>query len=118
MRRGTVFICLVRPVNINPWEVAHNFIIRLLPWCIHRSSTRRHVAQGMHYTVHHLSLNTNIVKVGLLPKDELERIPEAYAHFRSIGFRSDILARGFKETYSRSVPIDFIGVWCVWWDID
>jgi len=49
------------------------------------------------------------VKVGLLSKDNVEQVPFAYKLYKSSG--NEALARGFKQTFSRVVPIDFVGVW-------
>ncbi|KAI0248361.1 hypothetical protein BJV78DRAFT_1131702 [Lactifluus subvellereus] len=48
-------------------------------------------------------------KVGLLSKDNLEQIPFAYKLYKSK--RKSDVAKGFKDTFSRSVTIDFVGVW-------
>ena len=56
-----------------------------------------------------LTLTRLAVKVGLLSKDNMEQIPFAYELYKSSG--NEALARGFKETFSRVVPIDFVGVW-------
>lgn len=52
-----------------------------------------------------------VVKVGLLSKDNVEQVPFAYKLYKSTGSKKDALARGFKLTFSRIVPIDFVGVW-------
>ncbi|KAH9044306.1 hypothetical protein EDB85DRAFT_2137835 [Lactarius pseudohatsudake] len=49
-------------------------------------------------------------KVGLLSKDNTEQIAFAYEHYAS-NRENDHLAKGFKETFCRDVPIDFVGVW-------
>ncbi|KAH8993941.1 hypothetical protein EDB92DRAFT_2085837 [Lactarius akahatsu] len=48
-------------------------------------------------------------KVGLLSKDNIEQIPFAYELYKSDD--NDALAQGFKMTFSRAVPIEFVGVW-------
>jgi len=50
-------------------------------------------------------------KIGLLSKDNVEQIPFAYKLFKSTSSSDIALARGFKATFSRDVPIDFLGVW-------
>jgi hypothetical protein len=62
-----------------------------------------------------LSLTNNPVgvKVGLLSKDNVEQVPFAYKLYKTTGSSNDILARGFKKTFCRIVPIDFVGVWWV-----
>jgi len=50
-------------------------------------------------------------KVGLLSKDNVEQVPFAYKLYKSTGSKKDALARGFKATFCRNVPIDFVGVW-------
>ncbi|KAH9033054.1 hypothetical protein EDB84DRAFT_111459 [Lactarius hengduanensis] len=50
-------------------------------------------------------------KVGLLFKDNTEQIPFAYQLYVSDLSDSDKLVTGFKKTFSRHVPIDFVGVW-------
>jgi hypothetical protein len=53
------------------------------------------------------------VQVGLLSKDNTEQIPFAYKLYKSDKSSDVALAEGFKETFSRPVPIDFVGVWWV-----
>jgi hypothetical protein len=53
------------------------------------------------------------MQVGLLSKDNTEQIPFAYKLYKSSASSDDALARGFKETFCRPVPIDFVGVWWV-----
>ncbi|KAH9065591.1 hypothetical protein EDB87DRAFT_857509 [Lactarius vividus] len=50
-------------------------------------------------------------KVGLLFKDNTEQIPFAYQLYVSDLADNDKLVDGFKKTFSRHVPIDFVGVW-------
>ena len=52
-----------------------------------------------------------VMQVGLLSKDNTEQVAFAYKLYKSSG--NEDLARGFKETFSRPVPIDFVGVWWV-----
>ncbi|KAI0248360.1 hypothetical protein BJV78DRAFT_1131681 [Lactifluus subvellereus] len=47
-------------------------------------------------------------KVGLLSKDNTEQVPFAYKLYKS---GDDTVAQGFKATFCRDVPIDFVGVW-------
>lgn len=48
-------------------------------------------------------------KVGLLGKDNLQQIPFAYKLYQASN--NHTLAKGFKATFCREVPIEFIGVW-------
>ncbi|KAH9059128.1 hypothetical protein EDB87DRAFT_1791652 [Lactarius vividus] len=48
-------------------------------------------------------------KVGLLSKDNIEQIPFAYELYKSDD--NTALSQGFKMTFSREVPIEFVGVW-------
>jgi len=50
-------------------------------------------------------------KVGLLSKDNTDQIPFAYKLYKSTNSSDEALARGFKETFCRPVPIEFVGVW-------
>jgi hypothetical protein len=53
-----------------------------------------------------------VCQVGLLSKDNTEQIPFAYHLYASE--REDLkLVEGFKKTFCRQVPIDFVGVWWV-----
>jgi hypothetical protein len=52
-----------------------------------------------------------LYKVGLLSKDNTEQISFAYKLYKSSSSSDEALARGFKETFCRPVPIDFVGVW-------
>ena len=54
-------------------------------------------------------------QVGLLSKDNIEQIPFAYKLFAAS--KNDDLAKGFKATFSREVPIEFVGVWWVSWHL-
>jgi hypothetical protein len=54
-------------------------------------------------------------KVGLLSKDNVEQVPFAYKLYNSSGKSNETLARGFKQTFCRVVPIEFVGVW--WADL-
>jgi hypothetical protein len=53
------------------------------------------------------------VQVGLLYKYFLEQIPSAYMLFMSTSKGNEIIAQGFKKTFSREVPIEFVGAWYV-----
>ena len=53
------------------------------------------------------------MQVGLLSKDNKEQMPFAYKLYKATGSSNEALARGFKETFCRPVPIDFVGVWWV-----
>ncbi|KAG0703790.1 hypothetical protein DFH29DRAFT_915099 [Suillus ampliporus] len=50
-------------------------------------------------------------KVGLLPKSNLEQICFAYEAYKHTGTQADALAAGFKQTFSREVKVEFVGVW-------
>ncbi|KAH9065590.1 hypothetical protein EDB87DRAFT_857448 [Lactarius vividus] len=50
-------------------------------------------------------------KVGLLSKDNTEQIPFAYQLYASDHPDDLNLVDGFKKTFCRNVPIDFVGVW-------
>ncbi|KAH8992435.1 hypothetical protein EDB92DRAFT_2087030 [Lactarius akahatsu] len=50
-------------------------------------------------------------KVGLLSKDNTEQIPFAYQLYASDRPDDLDLVEGFKRTFCRKVPIDFVGVW-------
>ncbi|KAI0702283.1 hypothetical protein BC835DRAFT_1263977 [Cytidiella melzeri] len=52
-----------------------------------------------------------IHKIGLLPKDNPEQVPLAYRMFKKTDTASIQLAAGFKQTFCRSVQIEFVGVW-------
>jgi uncharacterized protein (DUF2235 family) len=95
-----------------------DFIARVLSWRIHCPSARRDVVQGtMRYPVYILDrslMPTRLaMQVGLLSKDNTAQIPFAYKLYKSSSSSDEALARGFKETFCRPVPIDFVGVWWV-----
>lgn len=50
-------------------------------------------------------------KVGLLPKDNLQQLPFAYQLYKKTDATSLELAAGFKQTFCRTVNIEFVGVW-------
>jgi hypothetical protein len=52
-----------------------------------------------------------VVQVGLLSKDNVEQVPFAYKLYKSTSKSDEDLAQGFKATFSRHVPIEFVGVW-------
>lgn len=53
------------------------------------------------------------LQIGLLPRDNPEQVPLAYRLYRRTDQDSIQLAAGFKQTFCRSVQIDFVGVWSV-----
>lgn len=53
------------------------------------------------------------LQIGLLPKDNPEQVPLAYKLYQNNSKDSRALAAGFKETFCRSVTIEFVGVWYV-----
>ncbi|KAI0670872.1 hypothetical protein C8Q78DRAFT_974023 [Trametes maxima] len=50
-------------------------------------------------------------KIGLLPRDNPEQIPFAYKLYKKTDKDSLALAAGFKQTFCRTVQIEFVGVW-------
>ncbi|KAG2066291.1 hypothetical protein BDR04DRAFT_1106848 [Suillus decipiens] len=50
-------------------------------------------------------------RVGLLPKSDDQQISFAYNAYRQTGTQADMLAAGFKQTFSRDVKVEFVGVW-------
>jgi hypothetical protein len=52
-----------------------------------------------------------MMQVGLLFENNEEQIPFAYKLYKSTRPKNEDLARGFKATFSRDVPIEFVGVW-------
>ncbi|EKM49550.1 uncharacterized protein PHACADRAFT_265087 [Phanerochaete carnosa HHB-10118-sp] len=50
-------------------------------------------------------------KIGLLCKGNDEQVPFAYELYEREDEDSNILAKGFKETFGTPVDIEFIGVW-------
>lgn len=52
-----------------------------------------------------------LTKVGLLPKDNFEQVSFAWKMYKRTDKAGIILSEGFKKTFSRSVEIDFLGVW-------
>jgi hypothetical protein len=95
-----------------------DFVARVLPRRIHCPSACGNVVQGIvrhHIYILHLSLTPTrlAIQVGLLSKDNTEQIPSAYKLYKSSSSSDEALARGFKETFCRAVPIEFVGVWWV-----
>lgn len=60
-----------------------------------------------------LEMSSLLLQIGLLPKDNPEQVPLAYKLYKSDDKNSRQLAAGFKQTFCRSVIIDFVGVWHV-----
>ena len=56
-------------------------------------------------------LTGSTIQVGLLSKDNMEQIPFAYRLYKSTSPKKEKLVPGFKNTFCRPVPIDFLGVW-------
>ncbi|KAG8763886.1 hypothetical protein FRC11_010006 [Ceratobasidium sp. 423] len=52
-----------------------------------------------------------INKVGLLPPGNLEQVTIAYDIYRTDTEEGYTLSDGFRDTFSRVVPIEFVGVW-------
>ena len=52
-------------------------------------------------------------QVGLLSKDNFEQVAFAYKLYKSSSPRANRLAIRFKRSFSREVPIEFLGVWSV-----
>lgn len=50
-------------------------------------------------------------KVGLLPKSDIQQVGFAYDAYKQTGVQADALAAGFKQTFSRDVKVEFVGVW-------
>lgn len=50
-------------------------------------------------------------KVGLLPRSNMEQVEFAYSLYESKDPKDIPRARKFKETFSSSVTVDFVGVW-------
>ncbi|KAI0269949.1 hypothetical protein BC834DRAFT_967664 [Gloeopeniophorella convolvens] len=50
-------------------------------------------------------------KVGLLSKDNPEQVPFAYKLYKSFDPERVKIAEGFKRSFCRDVPIEFLGVW-------
>ena len=46
-------------------------------------------------------------------KDNSEQVPFAYNLYKSNKPEDAVIAVGFKQTFCREVPIDFVGVWYV-----
>lgn len=96
----------------------HGERLTSLPGFSRGAYTARALA-GMLYKVWNIRIlhqtpYTNLIyQVGLLSKDNLEQIPFAYKLYKSTSSSDKTLAQGFKETFCRPVPIDFVGVW---WD--
>jgi Uncharacterized alpha/beta hydrolase domain (DUF2235) len=58
-----------------------------------------------------IDLENFVHQIGLLPKDNNEQLPFAYKLYRRTDKASLELSSGFKQTFCRSVPIEFVGVW-------
>jgi len=56
-------------------------------------------------------LSSTIHQVGLLSRDNTEQIPFAYKLYTSTKESDEKITEGFKVTFCRVVPIDFVGVW-------
>lgn len=54
-----------------------------------------------------------VLQVGLLPKNNDENISFAYSKYIDTSPEGITRAAGFKAAFSRTVDIDFMGVWCV-----
>ncbi|EMD39907.1 hypothetical protein CERSUDRAFT_81231 [Gelatoporia subvermispora B] len=70
--------------------------------CIFGFSRGAYIARAVAGLVH---------KIGLLPKDNPEQLPFAYKLYKSTSTSNNELASGFKQTFCRSVNIEFLGVW-------
>ncbi|OAX44319.1 hypothetical protein K503DRAFT_679125 [Rhizopogon vinicolor AM-OR11-026] len=52
-----------------------------------------------------------LYKVGLLPKSNLQQVRFAYKAYKQTGKVANEFAAGFKQTFSRDVKVEFVGVW-------
>lgn len=52
-----------------------------------------------------------VTKIGLLPRDNDEQITFAYKLYKRTDKQGIELSKGFKNTFCRSVGIEFLGVW-------
>ncbi|KAH7909231.1 hypothetical protein BJ138DRAFT_1011235 [Hygrophoropsis aurantiaca] len=50
-------------------------------------------------------------KVGLLPRDNAQQVVFAYKAYKQTTAQGIGLAKGFKETFSQDVNVEFVGVW-------
>ncbi|KAG8832043.1 hypothetical protein FRC17_002153, partial [Serendipita sp. 399] len=50
-------------------------------------------------------------KVGLLPKDNLEQVTFAFEMYKRTDEEGIKQSKGFKQTFSRTVDVEFMGVW-------
>jgi Uncharacterized alpha/beta hydrolase domain (DUF2235) len=62
-------------------------------------------------------LTDSMDQVGLLSKDNLEQIHFAYKLYKSSSRGAHRLAVRFKRAFSREVPIEFLGVWSVFFPL-
>jgi hypothetical protein len=62
-------------------------------------------------SVAHVGLVTNTLSVGLLPAGNDEQVTIAYDIYRTDTKEGYTLSDGFRDTFSRVVPIEFVGVW-------
>jgi uncharacterized protein (DUF2235 family) len=54
-----------------------------------------------------------LYKIGLLPRGNNQQVPFAYKLYTKTDQASIKLSAGFKQTYCRSVEVEFLGVWWV-----
>lgn len=52
-----------------------------------------------------------LTKVGLLPKDNVEQVPFAWKMYTQTGASAESNAEGYKKIFSRTIEIEFLGVW-------
>ncbi|KAB5593236.1 hypothetical protein CTheo_3318 [Ceratobasidium theobromae] len=72
-------------------------------------------AEIPHFPTTHIRLHSALAgmlnKVGLLPAGNHEQVAIAYDLYRSDSKQGYTLSDGFRDTFSRIVPIEFVGVW-------
>ncbi|KAG9089298.1 hypothetical protein FRC06_001632, partial [Ceratobasidium sp. 370] len=66
---------------------------------------------GAHITGGYSALAGMLNKVGLLPAGNQEQVTVAYDIYRTDSKAGYTLSDGFRDTFSRIVPIEFVGVW-------
>lgn len=60
------------------------------------------------------ALAAMLYSVGLLPRDNIEQVSFAYKTYAKTGAAAEQAATLFKNTFSRTVTIDFVGCWWVY----
>ncbi|KAF8587599.1 hypothetical protein K439DRAFT_1385725 [Ramaria rubella] len=79
--------------------------------CLFGFSRGAYTARALAGMLYKVSARSPVPSVGLLPVGNIEQVGFAYNMYKKTGKKNNLLAQGFKQTFSRTVSIEFMGCW-------